>query len=145
MDRITQTWCLVFVVPALVTTNNIVVEGDTDGSSEEVASVEILSPPCHTSPPHRPITCDVNTLMASTPPHPRRIHRLAGALSMSCLLILFDDVADFLSVSPSNVLLFMHYPTTESIRADGVSGVTSHLDKDYFEPENPWEDTITYF
>ena len=97
MDGIARTWCVVFLVPGPVITNSTLVEGDTDGSSEEDASVEILSPPCHTSPPHRPITRsvsakraademeseDVDTLMASTSPHPRKIRRLAGTPSMS--------------------------------------------------------------
>ena len=74
-------------------------EGDTDGSgSEEDMSVEVISPPRHASPAAcRPITCsvsakraanemepeDVDTLLASSPPRPRKIQRVAGTSSIS--------------------------------------------------------------
>ena len=85
-----------FLVPTPVATNTIVGD-DTDGLSEEDASVEVISPPRHASPPRRPITRsvsakraademepeDVDTLLASPLPHPRKIRRLAGVPSMS--------------------------------------------------------------
>ena len=62
--------------------------------------------------------------------------RYGGSLGHPvCLLVIFNNVAIFSSESPSQVLLFTHSPTSESARADRVSGVASRLDRDYFEPD----------
>ena len=111
MDGIPRTWCVVSQSPMPTATNNILAEGDTDGSSEEDASVEVISPPRYTSPPHRPITRsvsakhaademepeDVDILPTSPPPHPRKIPEACRdteyvrCLSLTTLLTFHQD------------------------------------------------------
>jgi len=134
-------------------------EDDSESSEEDDSSVRIVSPP--PQPITRSVSAkreademeDSDDLSQSSPPRPRKVHRIGKPG------IFPPDhdrwpVTDLVTESSSRAPLFMRSPTfepteliapTSTSDTAGPSTLTSHIDQDYYESENPWKETIRYF
>jgi len=93
---------------------------------------------------------DDDDLLPFSPPHPRKVHK-PGIFQPD-----HDGwpVIDFVTEPSSGAPLFMQSPSFELTElteptsisdAAGLSTLSSRLDKDYYQSENPWKETIRYF
>lgn len=166
MGGVTRFWYVNFLAHTSLVADGTMEENEQDSSGEEDMSVEIVSPPRPAGPTcrqhiTRSVTAkrvademelegDSDALLISSPPRPRKIRRVTGELGMfaHCLQRPATKVP---TGSPINGSLFTQPQTPEPIGMDSTYGTgasrsqSSHLGKDYFESENPWEDIITYF
>ena len=156
MGRITGSRYVDILFLMSPTVDNSLVEDELDSFSEEDMSVEVISPP------RRPVTCSVSakrtademepgdndTLLISSP-RPRKVRRVTTAHSVFPFHSPWP-IAHPSTESTNKIPLFTRSRTPEPIKVGGIldavgTDAPSHLDKDYFELENPWEDVITYF
>ena len=150
----TLTSCLVYLFLA----NGSPVEDEPDSSCDDDISVEVISPP------RRPVTRSVSAkraaddmltedddaLLVSSSPRARKVRKVTGVPSALADCRQPPVTADPLTGFTGKTPLFAHSQTPESIKVDGVSDSMEadapfHLEKDYFESENPWEESIAYF
>ena len=135
--------------------NNILTDEDEpESSGEEDTSVEIISTP------NRPITRSVSAKRAadtmddgdvslSSPPRPTKVQRGIGKPGTFIVRCEWP-VANLVIGLQKKIPLFTHSPSPEPIEVASTpntadTNVSSHLDKDYFEFENPWTHPIMYF
>lgn len=140
--------------------DDTLVGNEQDDSSEDDMSVEVISPP------RRPVTRSVSAkraaeelepddndaLSTSPSPRPRKARKVTGALGRCTKCHVSAAVGNRpIGTGPSSgTPLFLQSQTPEPAKVDGAidttgADVSSHLNEGYFESENPWEDTITYF
>jgi hypothetical protein len=126
-----------------------------DSSGRGDLSVEVISPP------RRPITCSISAKRSAneidddddplvySPPRPRKLQRISRVpdvcIGHPCLSVAKSS-AELLGTTP----LFERSSSQELIKVDSGSdpmgvNMPSHLNRDYFESENPWEGAIAYF
>lgn len=158
MGRVThRSWYISISVYVSPIADNVLTEDEPESSSGEDTSVEIVSPPRH-----RPITRSVSAKRAAdtmdngdmsppSSPRPTKVQRGIGKPG-----IFLDPcgwpVANLIIGLQKKVPLFTRSPSPEPTDVTSISStstveknLSSHLDKDYFESENPWTHPIMYF
>ena len=139
--------------------NAIAEEDDSENSDKDDSSVRTFSPPPR--PATRSVSMkrtademeDSDIFLLSSPPRPKKVHRVGKP---SIFQPDYDEwpAIDLITEPSSGPPLFMRSPSFELIELSeptsisddaALSALSSHLDEDYYQPENPWKDTIKYF